>query len=109
MLDQIRGQRGKSIDMVVRPAAIDRHVPAFGVAGFAQALPEGSDTDGIGLWSPLAQVTDHRDCRLRARRERPCRDHAADKCDELTPCHSALVSSEQRTCRGDYRLSALTA
>jgi hypothetical protein len=41
--NQVRRQRGQSIELTVRPAIFNRHVAAFNIAGFAQALAQSDD------------------------------------------------------------------
>jgi hypothetical protein len=40
LIHQIGRQGGQSIVSVVRPTVFDRHVPAFDMAGLAQAMAE---------------------------------------------------------------------
>src|SRR5262245_42963982 len=82
--DQIGCEVWQSIGLGLRPAILDRHVLALGITAFTNALPECGHK--ICTISRLrdAEEPDHRHRRLlRARRERPCRCRAAEKCNEL--------------------------
>ena len=83
---------GKSIVLALRPAILDRHVPALDIAGFAQALAERGQQCATSSADAAAEEPDHRHRRLlRARRERPRRRRAAEQRDELAAsdesCH----------------------
>jgi hypothetical protein len=72
---QLSCEGGQSIILILRPAILDRHILAFDVPAFADALPEcGHKTGSVG-GRRAAEEPDYRHRRLlRARRERPrCR------------------------------------
>jgi len=53
-------------------------------------------------------ITDDQYCRLlRARHERPCSGHAAEKRDELAPCHSITSSAVASSVGGTVSPSIL--
>jgi hypothetical protein len=57
---------------------LDRDIPAFNEACFAQALAECGQITRCGIGRSAVDESDHREpCLLRARRERPRRRHAA--------------------------------
>jgi hypothetical protein len=70
----------------VRPAVFDRYITVFDVADFAQALAEGFDAVGGRLRFRKAEISDHRQGLLPARRKRPCR-RAAEKRYEAAAVH----------------------
>ena len=92
--NQIGRQCRQSIVLTLRPAIFDRHVAAFDIAGFAQALAECAPRSGAySAGRPAIEKPDHRHRRLlRARRQRP-RRRAAEPRDELAPSHSITSSA----------------
>jgi hypothetical protein len=71
---------------------LDRHVPAFDVAGFVEAFAERGRVPRGGIGRPDSDKADHRQRRLlRARSERKRKCGAAEQADELAPsnidCH----------------------
>src|SRR6516225_7024356 len=105
---QVSCEVGQSIILILRPAILDRHILAFDVPVFADALPEcGHKTCSVG-GRRAAEEPDHRHRRLlRARRERPRGSRAAEHRDECAPSHS--ISSSASNCNelGTWRPSAL--
>src|SRR5262245_17666273 len=90
---QIGCEVGQSVDLVLRPAILDRHILALDVAGFTKALPECGQIARTIDRPRAAQETYHRHRRLlRARRKRP-RRCAADEHDELASFHSITSSA----------------
>ena len=92
---RLGSRRGQPIVVALGPAVFDRHVPAFLVAGRAQALPEragGSRTTR----ATAAEISDDRHRRLRARPQAATRQRAADQPDELSP----PIRSPRRRGRG---------
>ena len=80
---QIGCEVGQSVDLVLRPTILDRHILALDVTSFTNALPEcGQIACTIGK-RRAAEEPDHRH-RLRACRKRP-RRRAAEQRDEFTP------------------------
>src|SRR5262245_10592856 len=74
--------------LALGPAVFDRHTTSLDVASFLQATAERSQDIRIRLRQCAAEKPDHRYRRLlRARRERPRSDRAAEQCDELAPPH----------------------
>src|SRR5438132_6046348 len=95
---------GQSVDLVLRPAILDRHILALDVAGFTKVLAEcGQISCTIGK-RRTAEEPDHRHRRLlRARRERPRSRRAAEQCDELAPPHSITSSARASSVGGTSR------
>src|SRR5215475_464989 len=83
---QVSCEVGQSIILILRPAILDRHILAFDVPAFANALPEcGHKTCSVG-GRRAAEEPDYRHRRLlRTRRQRPRYCRAAEKRDELAP------------------------
>src|SRR5262245_23575294 len=106
---QVSCEVGQSIILILRPAILDRHILAFDVPAFADALPEcGHKTCSVG-GRRAAEEPDHRHRRLlRARRERPRGRRAADERDELaTAAHSINSSARPDSGNGTVMPSAL--
>jgi hypothetical protein len=81
--------------LVSRPAIFDDQVSAFNVAGLVQTPPEAGQPEGVGFRRREVQIPDHRHRRLlRARRKRPSRYTAAEKCDEFPPPHGAYPKAK---------------
>src|SRR5262245_19069362 len=81
---QVSCEVGQSIILILRSAILDRHILAFDVPAFADALPEcGHKTCSVG-GRRAAEEPDYRHRRLllRARRERPRRRCASEQRDE---------------------------
>jgi hypothetical protein len=79
---QLSCQGGQSIILILRPAILDRHILAFDVPAFADALPKcGHKTCSVG-GGRAAEEPDYRRRMLRARRKRPRGRRAAEKRDE---------------------------
>src|SRR5438105_4741348 len=90
MADQFGSQRRQSIIPTFRPAILDCDVLTFEVADLAQTLAKRLENRCRLGWRPCAQPSDHWHRRLlRVRRERPCDDCTATKCDELASPHKA--------------------
>src|SRR5262245_18824937 len=108
---QVSCEVGQSIILMLRPAILDRHILAFDVPAFADALPEcGHKTCSVG-GRRAAEEPDYRHRRLlRARRQRP-RHRAAEQGDELAPLHlrghSITSSARASSVGGTSRPSAL--
>ena len=45
--NEIRCHFGQSVILALRPAVFDRHIPAFNITGFTQALTEGGDSGRV--------------------------------------------------------------
>src|SRR6516162_966183 len=106
---QIACEVGQSVDLVLRPTILDRHILALDVTSFTNALPEcGQIACTVGK-RRAAEEPDHRHSRLlRARRERPC-GRAAEESDECAPlCMSVKQHSEGRWGFGHDRLPVAT-
>jgi hypothetical protein len=70
--DQIGRKRAQSIVLVFRKVVFDRHVAAFGVAGFTQPTAERLRKVGSVISPQAGQEADYRHRRLlRARDDRP--------------------------------------
>src|SRR5215831_12801752 len=104
---QVSCEVGQPIILILRPAILDRHILAFDVPAFANALPEcGHKTCSVG-GRRAAEEPDYRHRRLlRARRERP-RGRAAEQRDEIAPLHSITSSARASSVGGTSRPSAL--
>jgi hypothetical protein len=78
---EIGRQHRQSIELIGGPAEFGRHIPAFDIAGFFQALTKRDQAQLIvQLPGGVAEKPDHRHRRLlRARRERPRRRTAAER------------------------------
>jgi len=76
--NQISGQGGQPIKLIVCATIFDRNISAFSVASLAQTLPERSQAENIIVIPRCtAKKPDHRHRRLlRLRRKRP-RGYAA--------------------------------
>src|SRR5262245_6893126 len=82
---QIACEVGQSVDLVLRPAILNRHILALDVAGFTKALAECGQISCTIDRRRAAEEPNHRHSRLlRARRERP-RGRATEKQYELAP------------------------
>src|SRR5262249_26710731 len=106
---QVSCEVGQSIILILRPAILDRHILAFDVPAFADALPEcGHKTCSVG-GRRAAEEPDYRHRRLlRARRERPRCHRATEQRDELaTAAHSITSSARADTPGGTSRPSVL--
>ncbi len=90
--DEIGGQCGQPIVIALRPAVFDRQILSLDVAGFAQSLAERhKQFRKRPAGRPGAEDADHRHrLLLRARSERPCGHHAAEKCNEFPPPHEGF-------------------
>src|SRR6516162_9693239 len=85
---QIACEVGQSVDLVLRPAVLDRHILALDVAGFTKALAECGQIACTISKRRAAEKSDHRHrplLLLRPRRERPRGRRAAEQRDELAP------------------------
>src|SRR5215475_5019958 len=90
---QIGCEVGQSVDLVLRPAILNRHILALDVAGFTKALAECGQISCTIDRRRAAEEPNHRHSRLlRARRERPCR-RAAEQRDERAAPHSITSSA----------------
>ena len=106
--NQIGRQRRQSIELIVGPAILDRHVLALDKAGLLQALAECAQAIRERVGRCGVEEPDHRHRRLlRARRERPRRRRAAEQRDELAAFHSITSSARSRNASGSLRPSAL--
>src|SRR5215471_7575451 len=93
--DQVGHQCRQAIVLSLQPVVLDRHVLAFDVAGFIEAFAKPGHVARVGIGRPGSDEPDHRQRRLlRARRERPSRYTAADKCDEFPPPHGAYPKAK---------------
>jgi hypothetical protein len=87
--DEVGRQCGQPIILTVCIAVLERHIPAFRIAGFAQPFVESSEK----MWELCSrcsiEISDqrHRWRLLRARRERPRRGGTAGKCDKFPSPH----------------------
>src|SRR5262249_16230324 len=94
--DQIGRQWRQSIVLTVRPPIFDRHVAAFDITGFAQALVERAYTVHPAVRRCAAKKPNHRHSwLLRSRSEWPCGSRAAEKRDEVAPPHSITSSASE--------------
>ena len=85
---------------------LDRHVLAFDVTGFVEALAERDGKARAGIGRPRSEKRDNRHRRLLcARGERPCRS-TAENGDELAPFHSINSSARASSAGGTVRLNA---
>src|SRR5262249_29561303 len=102
---QVSCEVGQSIILILRPAVLDRHILAFDVPAFADALPEcGHKTCSVG-GRPAAKEPDYRHPGLlRARGERPRRG-AAEQRDDLAALHSITSSARASSDGGTSRPS----
>src|SRR5262249_58109250 len=83
---ELRRKCRQSIVLALRPPILDRDILTLDIACFFQALAKRAQTVRIQVRRGSAEKSDHRHRRLlRARRERPCDDRAANKRDELAP------------------------
>src|SRR5262249_28270970 len=100
---QIGCEVGQLIVLVLRPAILDRHILAFHVAGFTNALPECSKKECTIGRPQAAEESDywHR-WLLRPRRERPRRRRAAEQGDERAAPHRSnhSITSSARPSNG---------
>jgi hypothetical protein len=62
--DEIGSQCGQPIIVALRPPVLDRHVLAFGVAGFAQSLAERGENRRKRVGRSAAEEADHWHCLL---------------------------------------------
>ena len=89
------------------PVVFHRHVLAFDITGFVEALAERTSNAPRVLGRAAVDEPDHRHRRLlRPRRQRP-RRRAAEQRDELAPPHSITSSARPRSDSGKLRPSAL--
>src|SRR5262245_31701368 len=98
---QIACEVGQSVDLVLRPAILDRHILAPDVAGFTKALAECGQISCTIDRRRAAEEPNHRHRRLlRARHERP-RRRTANQRDELAPLHCCghSITSSARASR----------
>src|SRR5262245_59903533 len=103
---QIGCEVGQSVDLVLRPAILNRHILALDVAGFTKALAECGQISCTIDRRRAAEEPNHRHSRLlRARRERPCR-RAAGQRDERAAPHSITSSARASSVGGMSRPSA---
>jgi hypothetical protein len=106
--DQFRGVLTKAVDgrqrLAASPAVIDPHVATDAPAQFLKALLERGDA-GLSFLIVRSEVHLNPDparaptLLLCARRERPSRYTAAEKCDEFPPPHGAYRKAK------DHRLT----
>src|SRR5262249_2932236 len=108
---QIGCEVGQSVDLVLRPAVLDRHILALDVAGFTKALAECGQIACTIDRRRAAEEPNHRHRRLlRACRERPRRRCAAEERYDLAPPHHSITSSARASSvGGTSRPSALAA
>src|SRR6516165_5982340 len=101
---QLSCEVGQSIILILRPAILDRHILAFDVPAFADALPEcGHKTCSVG-GRRAAEEPDYRHRRLlRARRERPRGSRTAEQREELAAFHSITSSAVASSACGTLR------
>src|SRR5215831_6782810 len=104
---QVSCEVGQSIILILRPAILDRHILAFYVPAFADALPEcGHKTCSVG-GRRAAEEPDYRHRRLLcSRRKRPPSRRAAEQRYELAPLHSITSSARASSVVGTSRPSA---
>src|SRR5262245_31811220 len=96
--DQIGRQDRQAIEPILRKTVLDRHVAAIDIAGFTQTTAERCQEVGPVILAKHVQEPDHwRRWLLRARRERPRGDSAAEHCDELASLHHSITSSASST------------
>src|SRR5262245_2164759 len=98
----------QTIDSTFGPAVDDRDVLTLDESDLFQALAECGKTRCHAIRRPAVEKADHRHRRLlRARRERPCRHTAAEKCDEFPPPHGAYPKAKDHgsTIAGQGRTS----
>ena len=100
---QIGCEVGQSIVLVLRPAILDRHVPALDVAGLAQALAECGHKVCSVSRRRAAEEPDHRHrWLLRTRRARPRERCTAERGYELpssdVDCHLTRLQRDHARC-----------
>src|SRR6516162_765027 len=94
--DQIGHQCRQAIVLGLQPVVLDRHVLAFDVAGFVEALAKRGHVARVGIGRPVSDKPDHGHRRLlRARRERP-RSRAASQYDEIASPHGSYPKAKDR-------------
>src|SRR5262245_44433150 len=93
MANQIVGQGGQSLQMILRPAVFNAQVSALDVAGVRQAATNRSNVLASCFERPGFEIADHRHRRLlRPRWKRP-RRRAAEQRDEVAPADHSITSS----------------
>src|SRR5262249_15994629 len=86
----------QAIVSALRPAILDRQVPALDIAGFPQSIVKRAQTVAKQVGPFGAEHPDHRHCRLLcARRERPHSRCTTNQRDELAPSHLLLQAQEK--------------
>jgi hypothetical protein len=86
--NQIGQKRRQLIVPALQPVVFDRHVLAFDVPGFIEALAKCGRKARGGIGRPVSDKPNHRQrWLLRACRERPRNGSTAEKRDELAPFH----------------------
>src|SRR3984893_14255120 len=97
----------QSIILEWRPTVFDGDVLTLDVAGLVQTLPEGDETEIVGLWGSGAEIADHGHRLLCAGVDGPCDRHAAEQREDVTPFHSITSSARPSRVYGMVRPSAL--
>src|SRR5262249_13681141 len=107
--DQIGCQFRKTIVLTFRPAIFDDDAATLDITGLSQGLAKGGKAAAhrnVGRHG--AEKSDHRQRRLlRLRRDRPGRNCATEKRDNLAPLHSITSSARASRVVGISRSSAL--
>src|SRR5262249_37423906 len=83
--DQIDGEPGHAVVLIVGPAILDRDVAACDIAAIVQALVERRDDVLPLLGAGAADEADHRTGGVRI--GRPCGHHGTAQSNELSPVH----------------------
>jgi hypothetical protein len=96
--NQVGGQRGQPIVLIVRKALLERHRPSLDIAGRAEALADRRRQLRKSFGRSAVEEPDHRHRGLlRARRQRH-RRRAADECDERAAPYAADVGRNPLRC-----------
>src|SRR5262245_36437820 len=104
---QVGRQLRQPRKLTVRPTVLDRDLPAFDIAAFAQALAECIREPPERAGRGAVEKADHRSSWvLRVSRERPRRRGAAQQRDEGAPLHSITSSARASSVGGTVRPSA---
>src|SRR6516162_8357723 len=94
--DEIGGQCGQPIVMVLGPAVFDREILTFDIAGFVQSLAKGSQLWCERCRRPGAEKADHWH-RLLLRAHGTCRGYrGADQDNKAPTVHSILMQPQPR-------------
>jgi hypothetical protein len=105
--DKIRGHGGNAIVPPLHPVVLERDIPVFNEACFAQAFAECGQITRCGIGRSAVDESDHRHRRLlRPRRQRP-RRRTAEQGDELALIHSITSSARASSAGGTSKADDL--